>query len=154
MPRKTIVAKNEMKIAVISQNRKTITGHAGKCRKFWTYEIDHKEIVNKTLLELALEQTFHESHAAEPYPLDGIDVMISGGAGQGLIRRLNNMGIQGLVTHETDPDAAVAAFLSVLQLKVFLIIFLWRSPLLQCWLNDIQGEGSTRRSARSITRWL
>ncbi len=54
MPRKTIIAKNEMKIAVTSQNRKTITGHAGKCRKFWTYEIDHKEIVNKTLLELAV----------------------------------------------------------------------------------------------------
>ncbi|MFN3398227.1 MAG: NifB/NifX family molybdenum-iron cluster-binding protein [Sulfurimicrobium sp.] len=84
-----------MKIAVTSQNRKTITGHAGKCRKFWIYDIEDKKIVNKTLLELALEQSFHESH----------------GAGQGLIRRLNNMGIQGFVTQETDPDAAVAAYL-------------------------------------------
>lgn len=100
-----------MKIAVTSQNRKTITGHAGKCRKFWIYEIVDKKIVNKTLLELALEQSFHESHAAGPHPLDGINVLISGGAGQGLIRRLNNMGIQGLVTAETDPDSAVAAFL-------------------------------------------
>ncbi len=24
-----------MKIAVASQNRKTVTAHAGKCRKFW-----------------------------------------------------------------------------------------------------------------------
>ena len=38
--------------------------------------------------------------------------MISGGAGQGLIRRLDNMGIQGLVTPETEPDLAVAHFLS------------------------------------------
>jgi predicted Fe-Mo cluster-binding NifX family protein len=101
-----------MKIAVTSQNRKTITGHAGKCRKFWIYEIVDKKVVDKTLLELALEQSFHESHAAGPHPLDGINVLISGGAGQGLIRRLNNMGIQGLVTPETDPDSAVAAYLS------------------------------------------
>jgi predicted Fe-Mo cluster-binding NifX family protein len=101
-----------MKIAVTSQNRKTITGHAGKCRKFWIYEIDDKKIVNKTLLELALEQSFHESPAAGQHPLDGINVLISGGAGKGLIRRLSNMGIQGLVTPETDPDSAVAAFLS------------------------------------------
>ncbi|MDD5404613.1 MAG: NifB/NifX family molybdenum-iron cluster-binding protein [Sulfuricella sp.] len=100
-----------MKIAVTSQNRKTITGHAGKCRKFWIYDIEDKKIVNKTLLELALEQSFHESHAAGPHPLDGTSVLISGGAGQGLIRRLNTMGIQGLVTQETDPDAAVAAYL-------------------------------------------
>lgn len=100
-----------MKIAVTSQNRKTITGHAGKCRKFWIYDIEDKKIVNKTLLELALEQSFHESHVAGPHPLDGTSVLISGGAGQGLIRRLNTMGIQGLVTQETDPDAAVAAYL-------------------------------------------
>ena len=45
-----------MKIAVTSQNRKTITGHAGKCRKFWIYEIVDKKVVDNTLLELALEQ--------------------------------------------------------------------------------------------------
>jgi predicted Fe-Mo cluster-binding NifX family protein len=100
-----------MKIAVTSQNRKAITGHAGKCRKFWIYEADGKKIVNKTLLELELDQSLHASHGAGPHPLDGIDVLISGGAGQGLIRRLDSMGIQGLVTTETEPDSAVAAFL-------------------------------------------
>ncbi len=101
-----------MKIAVTSQNRKTVTGHAGKCRNFWIYETDDKTILKKTLLELALEQSLHESHGAGPHPLDGVDVLISGGAGQGLIRRLNNMGIQGLVTPEPEPDLAVAQFLS------------------------------------------
>lgn len=42
-----------MKIAVTSQNRKTITEHAGKCRKFWIDEIDDKTVVRKTMLELA-----------------------------------------------------------------------------------------------------
>lgn len=100
-----------MKIAVTSQNRKVITGHAGKCRKFWIYETDDQRIVKKTLLELALDQSLHESHGAGPHPLDGIDVLISGGAGQGLIRRLNSMGIRGLVTPETEPDSAVADYL-------------------------------------------
>ena len=101
-----------MKIAVTSQDRKTVTGHAGKCRKFWIYETDDKKIVKKTLLELALEQSFHESHGAGAHPLDGVDVLISGGAGQGLIRRLKDMGIQGLVTQETEPDSAVTGFLN------------------------------------------
>lgn len=100
-----------MKIAVSSQTRKTITAHAGKCRKFWIYEVDANKIANKTLLELTQEQSFHESHGGGPHPLDGIKVLICGGAGQGLIRRLDGMGIQGLVTTETDPDSAVADFL-------------------------------------------
>ena len=101
-----------MKIAVTSQDRKTITGHAGKCRNFWIYEIDDKTILEKSLLELTLDQSLHASQGAGPHPLDGIDVVISGGAGHGLIRRLNNMGIQGLVTLETEPDSAVADFLN------------------------------------------
>ena len=101
-----------MKIAVTSQNRKTITGHAGKCRKFWIYQTEAKRIVDRTLLELTHEQSFHESHATAPHPLDGVNVLISGSAGQGMIRRLMNMGIQGLVTEETDPDLAVTAFLN------------------------------------------
>jgi predicted Fe-Mo cluster-binding NifX family protein len=100
-----------MKIAVTSQNRKTITEHAGMCRKFWIYEIDDKTVVKKTMLELAKEQSFHESHGAGPHPLADIDTLICGGAGEGLIRRLNDMGIQGLVTTETEPDSAVAHFL-------------------------------------------
>ena len=101
-----------MKIAVTSQNRKAITGHAGKCRNFWIYETDNKGIVKKSLLELAQDQSLHESHGAGPHPLDGVDVLICGGAGQGLIRRLSSMGIRGLVTPETEPDSAVVGFLN------------------------------------------
>lgn len=100
-----------MKIAVCSQNRKTITGHAGKCRKFWIYEINDQQVVTKTLLELPLEQSFHESIPGAPHPLDGMDVLIGGGMGQGMNRRLAGMGIQAVLTPETDPDQAVSAFL-------------------------------------------
>jgi predicted Fe-Mo cluster-binding NifX family protein len=99
-----------MKIALTSQNRKTITGHTGKCRKFWIYEVDGQQVASKTLLELSIKETFHESHGAGPYPLDGVDVLISGGMGQGLTRRLAGMHIKAVVTPETDLDKAVAAF--------------------------------------------
>ncbi len=101
----------ELKIAISSQNRKTITGHAGKCRKFWVYEVDGRAIKAKTLLELPIEQSFHESHGAEPHPLDAVNVLISGGMGAGLQHRLKQRGIDALVTPETDPDKAVAAYL-------------------------------------------
>lgn len=101
-----------MKIAVASQNRKTVTGHVGKCRKFWIYQIDGKEIASRNLLELPIEQSFHESNHAQPHPLDDINVLICGGMGQGLQNRLKQKGILGVATSETDVELAVAAWLA------------------------------------------
>lgn len=100
-----------MKIAVTSQNRKTVTGHAGKCRKFWVYEVDAGQTLSKTLLELPQTQSFHESHG-QAHPLDDIDVLITGGMGEGLQRRLRQNGIEAAATSATDPDQAVAAWLA------------------------------------------
>lgn len=101
-----------MKIAVTSQNRKTITSHAGKCRKFWVYEVEDNSVRDKHLLELLLSQSFHECNHNAPHPLDGIKLLISGSLGLGLQHRLEQKGIVALATAETDPDSAVAAWLS------------------------------------------
>ncbi len=101
----------EMKIAVTSQNRRTITEHAGKCRKFWVYDIEEGQVAGKTLLELPIEQSFHESSPHEPHPLDVVQVLITSGMGPGLQRRLAAKGITALMTAETDPDQAIAAYL-------------------------------------------
>ena len=100
-----------MKIAVTSQNRRTITEHAGKCRKFWVYDIEERQVTGKTLLELPIEQSFHESSPHEPHPLDVVQVLITGGMGPGLQHRLAAKGVTALMTAETDPDQAVAAYL-------------------------------------------
>ena len=100
-----------MKIAITSQNRKTITGHAGKCRKFWIFDLEDNQIVNKELLELPIEQAFHNSSPQQPHPLDNINILISGGMGQGLIRRLEDKGIQALITSETDLQQAIQKLL-------------------------------------------
>ena len=102
----------DIKIAVTSQNRKTITGHAGKCRKFWIYEVAGGEVRTKYLLELPIEQSFHESNHAAPHPLDGVNVLICGGLGSGLQNRLKQKGLLAVATEETDPDQAVAAWLA------------------------------------------
>ncbi len=102
-----------MKIAVTSQDRKTVTAHAGMCRRFWIYAVDDGQQTGaKTLLELSKEQSLHESHGTGPHPLDAVDVLIAGGMGSGLADRLARQGIRALVTAETNPDSAVAAFVA------------------------------------------
>ena len=101
-----------MKIAVASQNRHAITEHAGRCRKFWIYQVEQDKTLNKELLELPKDQSFHDSSPHEPHPLDDVQVLIAGGMGQGLRQRLAMKGITGLVTPETDPDQAVSAYLA------------------------------------------
>ena len=100
-----------MKIAVTSQNRRTITEHAGKCRKFWIYEVEDGQIASKALLELPIEQSFHESSPRESHPLDAVQVLIAGSMGSGLSHRLAAKGIAALITSETDPDRAVITYL-------------------------------------------
>jgi predicted Fe-Mo cluster-binding NifX family protein len=100
-----------MKIAVTSQNRKNVTEHAGRCRKFWIFTVDGDAITERQLLELPKEQSFHDSSPHEPHPLDEMDVLISGGMGQGLFGRLERKGIKGVVTNENDPETAVRSYL-------------------------------------------
>ncbi len=101
-----------MKIAVASQNRKTVTGHTGRCRKFWLYEVEQGQVQGRTLLELPREQSLHDSSPHAPHPLDVADVLICGGMGNGLVRRLAARGVEGVVTSMTDPDLVVRRYLS------------------------------------------
>lgn len=101
-----------MRIAVTSQDRMTITAHAGMCRKFWVYDVEGNRVVSRTLLELPREQSLHECHGDGPHPLDTVDVLIAGGMGSGLVGRLARRGVRALVSSESDPDRAVAAFVA------------------------------------------
>jgi len=101
-----------MKIAVAGQNRRTVTGHTGRCRKFWLYGIEEGQVQDRILLELPKEQSLHDKSPHEPHRLADADVLISGGMGQGLIRRLGAWGIEAVVTSETDPDRVVAQYVA------------------------------------------
>ena len=101
-----------MKIAVSSQNQTQVTGHLGRCQKFWIYDVEGTTIQDKQLLQITKGQSFHESSPKDPHPLDTVQVLISGGIGRGLARRLEAKGIQPLITAETDLDAAVLAYMT------------------------------------------
>jgi predicted Fe-Mo cluster-binding NifX family protein len=100
-----------MKIAVTSQNRRDVTGHAGRCRNFWVFDVNDGVVVDRLLLELPKEDSFHDSSPHARHPLDGVEILISGGMGDGLRARLARRGIEALVTTETDPELAVRAWL-------------------------------------------
>ncbi|MEJ2060332.1 MAG: NifB/NifX family molybdenum-iron cluster-binding protein [Gammaproteobacteria bacterium] len=101
-----------MKIAVASQNRREVTGHAGRCRKFWIYTMVDGEVRGRELLELPKERSFHEHDVRLPHPLDGMRALITGGMGSGLARKLAARGIEAVATPARDPDRAVADWLA------------------------------------------
>ena len=101
-----------MKIAVTSQNRKTVTPHAGVCRKFWIYEIEDNRVKSKQLLELEKDQTFRETPRDQPHALDDINVFITAGMGDGLKNRLTSRGVTSVLVAECEPDDAVNTLLA------------------------------------------
>lgn len=98
-----------MKIAVTSQNFRTITPHAGKTRRFLVYEVHAaKEPVEIGRLDLDKMMTIHEFRGFEgDHPLYQMDLLITGSAGAGFVRKLQSHGVQVVVTGERDPVRAI-----------------------------------------------
>ena len=97
-----------MKIGVTSQNFKTITGHAGKTRRFLIYQPDQENNPVETgRLDLPKEMAMHNFRGLD-HPLDELDILITGGCGAGFINRMATKGIQVIATREIDPVTAVA----------------------------------------------
>lgn len=101
-----------MRIAITSQNLKSVTAHAGKCRRFWIYETDSGTLPERRFVEIPIEETFHFSHGGLASALDGIDVLITASMGGGLRAHLQRRGIVPFVTREENPDVAVVAYLN------------------------------------------
>jgi predicted Fe-Mo cluster-binding NifX family protein len=100
------------RIAVTSQNRRDITEHAGRCRNFWVFDVENGRVTGRSLLELPKEASFHDSSPQAAHPLDGVDLLIAGGMGEGLQARLARKGIEAVVTTERDPERAVLLWLA------------------------------------------
>jgi predicted Fe-Mo cluster-binding NifX family protein len=99
-----------MKIAVTSQNFRTITQHAGKTRRFLIYE-QHQETGQAqqlARLNLPKQMSMHEFQG-DDHPIFEMDYLITGSGGHGFIRRMNNAGVEVIITSEQDPLTAVTA---------------------------------------------
>jgi predicted Fe-Mo cluster-binding NifX family protein len=99
-------------IALSCQNRREITAHAGQCRNFFIYVVQEGRIGPARLLELPAGASLHDTAADQPHALDGVDLLISAGMGDGLRARLARRGVRTLLTTERNPLRAVQRHLA------------------------------------------
>ncbi|MBB1073068.1 hypothetical protein HUU62_01390 [Rhodoferax sp. 4810] len=102
-----------MRIAVSSQNFRTITGHAGKSRRFIVYEVAADGAQEVERLDLPKKMSLHDYHEAD-HPLYQLklDAILTGGAGAGFMQRMGRAGIQVIATSETEIETALAALVA------------------------------------------
>ncbi len=99
-----------MKIGVSSQNFRTITGHAGKARRFFVFEQTADGLKELERIDLPKEMSMH-GYAGEDHPLFSLDLLITAGCGGGFINRMASHNVQVILTSETDPKTAVETVL-------------------------------------------
>jgi predicted Fe-Mo cluster-binding NifX family protein len=98
-----------MRIGITSQNFRTVTGHAGKTRRFLVYEAEEGGAPRETeRLDLPKEMSLHEYHGPD-HPIYGLDVVITASCGRGFVQRLAERGVRVVATAENDPLSAAAA---------------------------------------------
>jgi predicted Fe-Mo cluster-binding NifX family protein len=105
-----------MRIGVTSQNFRTITGHAGKTRRFLIFEQDATGTLGEAeRLDLPLEMSLHEFRG-DNHPLFALDAIITESCGGGFVQRLARHGVRVIATSATDPLSAATALASGLGL--------------------------------------
>lgn len=101
----------DMKIAVPTKDWATVSGHAGQSTCWLVYDLaDHQageKLPAPTRVELTKEQLPHYFKDDGPHPLDGVEIMLAGSAGDGFIRHMKKRGADVLLTGETDPVTAI-----------------------------------------------
>ena len=96
-----------MKIAVSSQNFKSVTGHAGKSRRFIIFDVGSPcDVPEVVWLDLPMEMSFHEFTGGK-HPLDEMDMIVTASAGQGFVSKMAQRGIRVVISEERDPYQAV-----------------------------------------------
>lgn len=96
-------------IAVGSQNFRTVTSHAGKTRRFLVYRVqDDGEVREVERIDLPLGHALHDHHG-DDHPLYQVDVVVTGGCGEGFVRRMSAHGVRVVATAEPDPQTAARA---------------------------------------------
>jgi len=100
-----------MRVGFTSHNGRTITGHAGRTRRFLVFDLAADGTATECeRIDLTQETTLHANHEEGPHPLDTLDVLVTGSCGEGLRRRLERRGIAVLMAgEETDPQVVLKA---------------------------------------------
>jgi len=105
-----------MKIAIPTKDYTAVSGHAGQTRHWLVFDLsDHRKaqpLPTPQRIELAQEHLLHYFKDDGPHPLDGVELIIAGSAGDGFIRHMHKRGADVLLTGETDPETAVTRVLA------------------------------------------
>ena len=100
-----------MKIGASSQNFRTITGHAGKARRFFVYELREDGIYELERIDLPKGMALHSFSGTE-HPLFDLDILVTAGCGEGFMRRMALHDVQVVSTADTGPKATVEKLLA------------------------------------------
>jgi len=109
-----------MKIAVPTDDGRTIASHFGRARYFAVFEADNGQISDKQIVEnnpYHGNYDYHEhgagardSHGRFIYLLEGCQAIISRGMGRRAVADLESAGIKPVFTDLTDAEEAVKAY--------------------------------------------
>lgn len=100
-----------MLVAVTSQDFATVTGHAGQARRWLLFEVGPGQWPrDPRRLELTKQQVFHHWTDQGCHPLDGIGAIITTSAGDSFLDRMRRRAVTVVLTGESDPAQAVAAW--------------------------------------------
>jgi len=102
-----------MKIAIATSDFSRVSGHAGQARHWLLYDcLPGQPVGAPSRVALAKDQAMHHFQDDGPHPLDGVEVVIAGSAGDGFVRHMQKRGAAVLLTGESDPDAALRGVLA------------------------------------------
>ncbi|OHC72237.1 MAG: hypothetical protein A3H93_00560 [Rhodocyclales bacterium RIFCSPLOWO2_02_FULL_63_24] len=102
-----------MKIAIATQRHACVSGHAGQSREWLIYDcMPGQPLPPAQRITLEKAQVLHHFDDSGPHPLDGVEIVVAGSAGDGFIRHMQKRGAAVLLTGETDPAAALAKILA------------------------------------------
>ncbi len=97
-----------MKIAVATQDFRTIATHGGRARRFLVFEAEAgRDPVLAGRIELGEDEVLHHAGDGRPHPIDAVRVVIAGSSGQGFLNHMRRRGIEPVTTLETDPVQAI-----------------------------------------------
>lgn len=127
-----------MRVAVTSQDFRTVTGHAGHARSFLIFEVQPgSEPIEVARISLVKEQVIHEFRGGA-HPIDGVEVLLSQGFGAGFAQNMAARGITAVRTEKSDPIDAVKDFLACQQAGFALAT----EPSCDCGHDHEHGHGT------------
>lgn len=102
-----------MKIAVGTQDFRTVATHGGRTRRFLVFTMESGgEPVEAGRIELAEDEVLHHCGDGRPHPIDAVQVVITGSSGTGFVAHMKRRGIEPVTTSESDPLQAVRDWLA------------------------------------------